>query len=404
MASARKSLSRQGIVILTGPPGVGKSWIAAQLGWHYADAWQRIWINCNHDAADLGEVIWHIAHHLQNEALWEFLEADRVNAYPNVTRVGQMIGYLSQGKYVLCFDGFYHIKGQREIASLIDRLADRAVGATTDLKLIITARYPPLFLSRFGYQSLKGLDLAATQALLARHKVGLDDAYIEAVHRCLGGIPEYVNTVGSAMATGEISLENEYRGEGDDIQDSAIARTLLAYTSVQDMLVKSFRTLPLPEKKVLFAVAMSDDPVTVDVLKAALVGEPIENVWDTWHHLRSQGLLLSVSKEKVDLIPLVRAFYREMIPVDTLHHLHHNLAEYFSWKGEVIKSVKHHLEAKEVDDAATLLCKYAKYAGEKGREQLRTLIDETHLLDWPVVGFLEDEMVAALQDVRDALQ
>ncbi len=403
LALAQRRLARDDVLVVTGPPGVGKTWLSARLGESYDES-QRTWVDCQHFAANLTEIVWLIAHKLQDDDLWEFLEADRERPYPGVTRVGTVAGHLSQDKHLICFDGLHHAYDVPAIVALVRSLTSRAASGKTGLRVIVTAQHPPPFLSEFGYLVLPEIEPEATAALFERHAVVPSDELARAVHADLGGLPRLIDR--AARQAGELFVSPEAEdapGEPVAIDRECFDHDPLANPYLTLELVETFESLTRPKQLVLFAASVAlfgDDAggdIHPDLIKAALVGETTDNVRFTLYRLQSQGLVLSRAPRSRDvgLSPVMCRFCYDGIGPKMRRRLHRNLARHFDWEGDILNATRHYIAAGKTRRAAKFLIRFARYAESDG---IAAVVDE--LLSVPPTRALPEDIQESLRQIR----
>lgn len=360
MKVAQRHLKRDGVLVLTGAPGSGKSWLAARLGQDHLES-QRIWLDCRYLASNFTNITWLLSHNIGGDA-WERVQTESLD----IARIGQLTNALSQGAHLVCFDALHWRYDDPMVVALVRSLASCAASKRTGLRMIITASYPPPFLSEFGYIQLAGIERDATAKLFARHNLQLADDLTQVIHTDLGGLPRLIEHTAVHAAT-QIAVPPSVENEEATVTAALVPVTSqnFAYDALSNGriatgLLQTFQGLSRGKQQVLIAVALFEDYVHLEVLKAALAGDVDDNVYAALIQLCSQGLLLTEASDskRVTLTPVMRTFYRNMADPAMQQRMHHRIAEHFSWEGNMLSAACHYLEAGEAKKAAKLLLKY----------------------------------------------
>jgi len=397
---ARRRLRREGVLVIVGGRGEGKSTLAAYVGSEEYPQARRVWIDCRYEVRDVRGILWLVAVRLSDDGLLEVLDStDKQRPLAVlIERAVQAIERQSQRLCLLCLDALHHIYEEEGVAALVRSLAYRASVEGSMLRLIITADYPPPFLPEFGYLRLGKADFEITESIFARRHLALDEALGREIHEMTGGTPRLIEYTARLAEDIYASLPSQSRDESPRVERGRFSPDPLRnHYLVQDF-YRVYSRLSPDERRVLTALALFDGPVPPAQVKKAV--PEVEEARLVLYRLQDRGLVGSPSPGdvRVEITPALRLFCLDIAGEGTLRRMHHNLAEHFEYQGEILAAAKHYLSAGETEYAARFLLQYAEYVDrDTGGSELAVLVEQ--LLTLPPTRALPDELKSALSDL-----
>lgn len=408
---AQYLLRKEKILVITGAFAVGKTALARQLGQSYPED-QRLWVKCE-KLTNLSGLAYLIATQTEDRQLESFLKADRAKSYPSVVRVAWAVSRLMHwGGKLLCLDNAQAVVQDPEMRAFISSLASRIADGQSQLSLTVTTRQPLTFLSEFGYMELAGIEAESTSKLYGLRHLLPSELLAEQTHKMMGGSAGLIDhTAHHAYDLFVLPHVEEDKNPSDDplpVDVLDLAEKPLKNPYIQGSLHENaFKDLTAAEKIVLYAIALFDEPVPPEWVKAAVEEEIAENASFVLYRLQSQGLVNSPSpfSELLTLTPVMRSFYREKVKKSRLlRRLHHNLADHFAWEGNIRQATEYYLDADESQQAADFLLQYADYTQDHDDRALIANLITHRLLDWPAVRQLSQEVKGKLEGLAATLQ
>lgn len=341
-----ETLTQNGLAIITGLIGVGKTMLAAELARKIAATAKIFWYVCYPDQGN-DVLIWKLAEFLawhKQDEIWRLLHTSaQVGGRPPAhALIDYLFQLLNQQGYVLCFDDFHHIENDPTQAKLLDQLRQSVQAGA--IKVILTSQQMVRFNRGIGVEPLSGLNKVETRLLLAMRNVTLEESTFEALYTATEGNPQLL------MLASEV-LRFDSQGE-------RFIKNLIQSEQIRQFLLEEVdRQLTDMEQAVMNGVA-------------ALLGYPgsaaaIEEVLDGGSTVPRTLALLSnrylLEKKIVSSEPeysqhvIVQAFYYDMLSRRQRQAMHRRAADYYEYEEQnIFKAAIHCQHAQHYERAAEL--------------------------------------------------
>lgn len=359
-------LATQGVALITGMPGVGKTALAAALSAR-VDAGSRTFWHRFRAGDGPNLLMWELAVLLAwngQSDLWQLLQgAGRNGALPIPPQVvlDYALQLLRGQNYLLVLDDLHVVEGEAQMAQCVERLAAEASAGA--LRLIITSRTRPAFIDQ-PTPTLRGLAPAEATALLRQQGSALADELLARLCFYTEGNAQLLTLAAEAFA---------HTPDPDRVMAS-----LLEHGRLADYLLHEVdRGLTPEERAVMQAVAaLLGYGGTRGAVEALLDGE---SAWRPLRALAQRNLLVTEEGQGDPIYgqhALVQSFYYEMLSRREREELHRRAAAHFG-PLDVLQAARHHLRAGAPDRAADLATANAWQLVNRGAASaLRALLEE----------------------------
>lgn len=342
LGDARRVLSREGIVVVAGPPGIGKSVFTAQLVKATGRERPVFWHTCRPVDGQATVLLWALAGFLFHQGLPELWRWLSVTAQPGTrpppfeTLVRALGTQLRACPALICLDDADALDSDPNADALFQLLLTLASDGTA--QLVMTGRAAPSSLRLTSSPPLNGLDLDTAMALLRQEQVPLTDAQATALHNATGGSPQFLLLAAAAIR------------DGGDL-DELIAQLPVSAKLTNYLLVKVDARLHGEERPLLQALALLEEPVSLDALEATL---DRDQLWSPLRRLHTHHLVES-NRDRYWLHGILRGFFRQQLSRRSSVALHRRAAAFFEHEErDLLRAITHHLEAGAGAQAAAL--------------------------------------------------
>ncbi len=358
IAEYGQMLTEQGIAVIAGMPGVGKSAVAARVVAEWAAPSRpappngpkepgRIFWHTFRPDEKVEAIVWKLAGFLAwhgRPEVWEMLQG-LVLAGGQLPPTDVLLDYIFQSikgqGYLLCLDDFHHVEGDRLWDALADRL--RAQVLAGEVRLLIVSGRIPDFVKVTRHKPLTGLSVADSRLLLAQRDVTLDAAHFAKLYDRTAGNAELLTLAGDALR--------------DSPEPDRIIDRLAASADVERFLLDQVdRDLAEDEKLVMSGIAvLLGHPGSRDAIEDVLDGQ---NVRRTLTLLTNRFLL-----REDDAHPdrtyaqhaIVQAFYYDLLSRRERRAMHARAAEWYHHEeADDLRAARHYFHAGQPDQAAKL--------------------------------------------------
>ena len=399
VAHYRELLARQGVAVISGMAGVGKTALALALAQEVAPRAAIFWHSCQPEEGVDG-LIWRLAAFLAERgqaALWQMLQTA-----PQEGRLGRsappmsaLIDYLAQlvqgGDYLLCLDDLHHLEQETGANALLGRLIELAQAQR--LRLLITTRQKPALSALTPVRALAGLSLADTRDLLRKHKLTLPADLLHQLHAETEGNGQFLTLTIQAL-------------QRTDDPASLIAQLTAAEDVERHLLALVNNLLNPAECAVMAAVAILDGyPASRQAIES--ISEETR-VRDALLSLSSRYLLTAERNPtgpRYSTHALVQKFFYNGLHRRERQTLHRRAAGHFAQEeADPLQAALHYLRAEQMSDAAHLITTNLQHLIGQGRLRalqrilLRFRQPELEHLLWAAVCVAKGQVWALLGD------
>lgn len=331
--ACEQHLELRKIAIIKGRAGIGKSYLLAALATKNPDK-KILWLDCARLNPTLDDLLWAIASTLASKPLLEFLDADRYVEYPPTVKQGRFFFELLrlESHHILCFDNLHYWYSVRPLVNFILDLKDHLQSTPdTQLSIILLTQETPPFLHEPVFDFLSGISRTDLAYLFQAQGLNVSSDLLNHIHHITQGHPA------QAVLIAQQILQTNTQIVTQGLLSDQLAEKAITNQAIENEIAFStYNTLSNQEKYFLQAVALLNEPATLDMLKYILQDEDIQHVKDHHRTLINKFLLQKIDSfsHTVTLSPLDRAFYRDVIDLQFAQRLHRKATRYYELQGE----------------------------------------------------------------------
>ncbi|MEZ4712467.1 MAG: CHAT domain-containing protein [Caldilineaceae bacterium] len=401
LAFYANQIEQNGIAVIAGMAGVGKTSLAARLA-RRTHAAEKIFWHTFRPEEGLEVIIWKLAGFLYwrgQPELWQMVEGASQNGgqLPPLEVLFDYIIQMSKGKgYLLCLDDFQFVENDELLDDMVARL--RPLLRAGEVKLLLVTRSRPKFLRQGGFRPLDGLSRSEVTALLQHYKLALPEPQIVKLHDHLEGNAELLMIAIDALR------------RADD--PHALVERLVRAESIERYLLDELdRHLTAQERAVESAAAVLGYPGTREAIETTLQESGLDH---TLYDLCNRYLLRiqeSERKREYDQHSILRAFYYEKPSRKIRQEMHRRAAIYYEEEEpDLFKSAWHYQRAGEEQQAAMLAANNVWSILNRGYAHgLRQLLENFGVnslstLRWAEVKLAQGEVYTFLGKTDPALE
>lgn len=361
-------LQTEGLVVVAGMPGIGKTAFAAKLAHQIAKSPDHIFWHQFHEGQGIDTIIWQLAGMLywhDKKSLWELLESARQSG-GEPPPVEVLLDYLTQllrgQEYVLCLDDFHHAEDDPIVEKAINRL--QALLQAGEVKLIITSRRMPEMLTLLSFTPLAGINVVDAGQLMATWNVALTSELLVELHERTNGNIELLFLAAQAM-----------KRSGRPEQ---VVRRLADQDNIETFLLKKVDNGLTDDKKLVMngVAVLLGYPGTRNAIEITLERGSIKRALSYLSHrfllLEQQGRF---DPEYVTHA-IVQEYYYDLLGTKEREEMHRRAGEYYAHrKPDLLRAAMHYQRAGDSGRAADLATQDIWAVINQGQARLlRTLL------------------------------
>lgn len=349
-------LLESNLLIIVGPSGTGKTWLAAQLARRLEnDGYTVIWISIvgrtpiEQVLEQIGDTLMSkgeptYRNDLRNIDADQGIEADRKFQ----TKVNVLISGLMSNKYALVLDNAHWLYNDRfaetneKFEYFFRRLCPHERGR---LPIIMTTREPTGYFP--DYRVLAGLSKVEASTMLRQAGIVLDEDVFERVYKMTQGHPQLLTIVigsyreNTPLFTSEEGKVSSYR--------NWVKQFVRTNINVQDYLSHIFKLmLSDVELRMMNVISvfharldMSDHAILDIVTQAG-----INNIGEVINSLRRKNLVSSdTMQDSITCHDLITEYFYGTLPISERDKLHRDIALYYQRKGNAVEESYHWYKA-----------------------------------------------------------
>ena len=342
-----QSLDSEGVAVISGMAGIGKTSLAASLARRSAKLAHIFWHQF-HEADNVDALIWDLAGFLAfhgQDTLWNLMQTAALShgrPPPTNVQFDYLIQHLQGQPFLLCLDDFHHVMDDPSLGMMIERLLH--ILQQGQLKLILTSRELPDFVSRASHTGLSGLSSEAVKHFFAINDIHLETDEATQLQSYTGGNPQLL-TLAIDLLLGNYDLPT-------------LLQKLVQAADVEDFLMEEIEdSLSRRERAVMGAIAILQGyPGSRAAIEAILDGQ---NVRRTLRDLSNRFLLTITKSDEGDLYSqhaIVQEFFYDALSKRQKPIMHRLAAEHYRDEAsDMFLAARHFLAANDQPAAAEIL-------------------------------------------------
>lgn len=370
MAALTEELDGEGMVIVVGMVGVGKTALASQMAQQFGTPTKTFWYTF-HQGENIHSLIWKLAGFLywnNKPDLWQMLRGNQQSGgdpTPPAILVDYIFEMFRGSDYLLCLDDFHLLYGDGSdpiLQLFVEKL--RPFVAENPLRVIVVSRSTPAFLDLSDAPLLDGLQPIDALDLLRLEEISLTDDLFHDLYTRTEGNAELLHLAANALRRADSPAQViERLANSQDIQ--------------RFLMTEVDQSLDDEERAVMNGVALLlGYPGNRDVIEEALEGR---NVLRTLTYLSNRYLLQTIEGEwdrEYIQHALVQAFYYDLLGRRERRIMHVRVAEYYEMEeADWLRAALHYQRAGEETKAAELALRDVWNAIHQGKaEMVRELL------------------------------
>lgn len=239
-------------VAVTGPPGMGKTSLVAELATELQRSMSVLWYCCRAEVnSTLPAVLFELGEYLRSLGSAELSDyiASSLPELDSGLATRLALRSLDQGSHLIALDDFHFAEEELGISALIDEITSRLPG----VRVITIGRHRPLPTSRWGVLEIDPLTKDETRDLISKLRRGCDQKTIDVLHRWTGGNPHLLKLAVSWLKG---ARQNELDELTSSFSDTAEVQSFLL-SGITELLDSDDRALL--EAASVFRDRFSDD-------------------------------------------------------------------------------------------------------------------------------------------------
>lgn len=356
LAHYTESLQQEGLAIITGMAGVGKTSLAQRLVELHPEP-QRVFCYRFLEGRGLRGLIERLGEFLachDQPTVWQLCD-NRGQPLTDEALVSHLIFDLAKGTYLIWLDDLHLIEHYPVATYFFQQL----LNLTTErrLQLLITSRHTPSFWQAAATNVLSGLTCSDTEQLLTELQLTLSTTLVTTLHNYTEGNAQLL-----ILAAGVLKQTK---------QPERLIERLATTEAIERYLLRQVdRHLQHTEKEVMQALAvLLGYPVARTTLEEMLDSEDLRDLLNSL----SERFMIVVSYQEDERCyhqhSIVREFYYVGLNSAKRRSLHQRAAVYFTTIEDFVTAARHWHKAGEASRAAQLLYDHLPILLNRGQAQ-----------------------------------
>lgn len=323
------ALSHPGLVIVHGPPGIGKTSLMAEIISEIAVEQPVFWYRFRPGVnTSLAAILFEVGDHLKKDGspdLATYLE-DALPSFDTSVATRLAIRGLSDRPRLLAFDDYQLVEEDRVIKALLEEFAERLV----DLRVILISQHRYLGLDHSAAVEVGPFVESQTTEFLSKLSVSCSPQTVKAIHRWTNGNPHMLKLAASWLK----SATPDQVAEG--------VESLRDHRDIQDFLLGQLTNIIDPDdREILKGASIFRSQFSDDAL-AFVTGRTRGAVMDSSMRLvRSYIATRNRDGDSAFFHGSVRGYVYDRIPPEQRRALHERASQWYQLEGNS-REVKHH--------------------------------------------------------------
>ncbi len=345
-----RKLQRDGVAIIEGMPGVGKTSMGAKVA-HSVRLREKLWMTFRRGLNDnIDSVFWILGTFLSlknsDDRLIKILELELTTGKPYSYSIKSnlLLNSLNKFRCLICFDDFHVIHDNVTLISLFQEMLSSVHdehGRYTRI-LMMTREHPTEIISSRKHP-LVGLSLSDAKLLLESSEIYLEDKIFSNLYKRTQGNPQFLRAFQYLfISKSEDSSDYlQYISQGSPNQE------------IWDFLISNvYQSLLENERIILSSLSIMRIPVSSDLINS------ISGSWDSSLVLRKLSMRFLVEEPDNALFtlhPLVKDFFYDVTDVQLRKTFHNRAALNYESNRDYLEAVYHYIRAEKQSIAIQLL-------------------------------------------------
>jgi len=373
LADYQQQFDETGTAIISGPMGVGKTWLAAKLATEQSTSFYIIWHECFDVKSSVEMLLSIIVEYLEqfdNESNLSMEFEAASDSEKRIQLLEKILSIAYHRNCIICIDNLHYLLEDEQCPTFKERL-DRML-EEEELRLIATAQTYIDFSVLDEIEPLAGLNQNDTGKMLSAHDLVFNDDILSELYAVTEGYPKYIT-----LAIGMIRKLND--------PDKAIRRLrqakggkLKAFISEIGKSLSDDEKLVMKATSVLLGQLGPVEPIekAVEILELPKRSFAGNSPREVLLQLSLQFLIESTEDDVTDETlyrqhDIVWNFYYSLLKPSQYQAMHEQVGEYFATDGEdSFRAARHYYKAGNHPKTAEYACRNLLSNLDKGYAQL----------------------------------
>jgi len=365
----REKLAKNHFVIITGAPGIGKTFLGTKLARQVAESESDIfWFNfdpIHKTEADM--LFWHFAEFFKkhgDQSFYSYLLGELRSKKPLLKseKLALLLKSLEGGNYIICLDDFHQVKDVNDITDIFILLNSLYEGRQEEIpaQFIIMARSVPPVMQSVTYSPLEKFNEQETKKFALAHGLKLSPDLLKLLWQSTQGHPKFLDLSLSAI----IKNGKNEQAMKDFIENMASQRDIQNY-----ILSEIDRQITSPDERiVLAALTIFLSRVDFSTLEEILADKDIANVRRCVDALLNRNIINETIDGQIEIDSIVgEYFYQRELNREDRDNLHRRAANYFFSKKDYLATAHHFEKCRDTARSIEILTEHTQEIINTGR-------------------------------------